>query len=327
MGISAGGGTYRIDVDGVSASAAGFECNPSELLRKLDRLQEHMQVFQREMAHYFWSEPYGALGKIEGNEGWYVFRTKVRRQPPIRLGILLGECVGQLRSVLDHFIWQIAVWHCRPKGPPERLGFPIKTNGGKRRYAINKLRGYIPDDWLAVVEALQPQDRGDSPLAVIEGFWNQDKHQTVIPIAMTGTTGFLGLQYRPNPDSGQILNSRERAGVRLEDGTELCRVKILPQGSNPRVDVYFCTALLVEVQGGQSLMTTLDLGLWVAENLVRCLIATLPGGESALQSNDRNRALRGFFNHYTTVVTSYDSEAEAALAGVPVIGTRLRVME
>jgi hypothetical protein len=104
--------------------------------------------------------------------------------PPTRWSLIVGDCVHNLRSALDHLVYQLVI--ASGVTPKERnnLQFPIcfkpsqwETNGG------SKLLGMKPE-WQRAVENLQPHKRrneptiaGQHPLEVIATLDNTDKHR------------------------------------------------------------------------------------------------------------------------------------------------------
>jgi hypothetical protein len=294
----------------VTASAVGPELRMDGCVEKLRRAQEHSNALQDELWGFFDSDPYRTLGQIEGDAGWYVFRVQVRRQPPVRIGVVLGDYIHQLRSSLDHFLWQLACWHLG-KRPRSHLMFPIKTSMREIDRSIGHLVGKVPDDWLAVIKALQPHDAPDHPLALLEHFWNRDKHQTVIPRPVSEMSALGAIEFHANADAGPILDRRPRFGVRLEDGAEIARVKIKPAGPDPRVDMYGLTSVLVQVEG---IPIIFDLSM--ASFIIRGIVGLFTSGQPAFDSDPTQ-------SHHT-VITSLESDDAARALGFHIPDASMR---
>lgn len=229
-------------------------------IEKLRRAHEHLADLDQKLRMFFNSDPYRALGKVEGEHGWYVFRAEPLRQPPLRIGVLTGEVVHQVRSIFDNLVWALACWHMHPKSPPSRLGFPIKTSpGGAGRRATDRLAKYIPDDWSDLIEAMQPYGAHDHPLAILDRLWNRDKHQVLIPMPVTQAMSLGTGQQRPYRDIAAVTERRTRVGVRLVEGAELVRTRIEASGPNPHMDMYMLTAVEVPGEGGIDLVHELFL--------------------------------------------------------------------
>jgi hypothetical protein len=130
-------------------------------------------------------------------EGWNVLRM----QPitlPLRWAVIMGEIVHDLRSALDHLIWQLVLTNKLVPGRANQ--FPIFSAGSALGWAkkdwtqrkaswARALQGVHPDD-VALIKAIQPYKRRHRlrfvPLEVLASFSNTDKHQ--IPLATATIT-------------------------------------------------------------------------------------------------------------------------------------------
>lgn len=278
-------------------------------MAKLARAQEHLEALDAELVKFFDSNPYGALGEIEGEDGWYVFRVKTRRQPPPRIGVLLGEYVHQVRSAFDHFAWALAELHTRGT-PPSVIGFPIETSRTNfQKKARHRLDGHISPGWFAVIEAMQPYDAHDHALAILERLWNRDKHQTIIPLPVTETMTLGHTEIRPESDAITITERRPRSGVRLEDKAELARVKIATTIQQPHVDMYVCTPAKIRSESGIDLYW--DIGF--AESTLYGLLSLFPSGRTDPRAISNSALLLGQI--YETAISTLPSEIEAHRRG------------
>jgi hypothetical protein len=48
-----------------------------------------------------------ASAEEEDGTGLYMFRVHTAAEPPTRIGLLIGDCLHNLRSGLDHLVWQL----------------------------------------------------------------------------------------------------------------------------------------------------------------------------------------------------------------------------
>jgi hypothetical protein len=262
----------------VRLDASGQEPELGGCLEKLSRAQEHLHTLDSELRTFFDSDPYGAIGEIEGKESWYVFRVKTRREPPPRIGVLLGEYVHQVRSAFDHFAWALARLHYGKGDPPSLVGFPLETSRTNfQKKAQHRLRGHIDPGWVAIIEAMQPYGANDHPLAILERFWNRDKHQLLIPVPVSETLHLGHMQCKAYADSCTITERRPTTGVSLEDHAELGRVKVQATGSNPCVDMYVLTPAKIRSQGGIGFFWDII----PAEFTLRVVMSVFPAGAAA----------------------------------------------
>ena len=115
--------------------------------------------------------------------------------PPLILGILAGEILYQLRSSLDHIVYQLLILNGVSGKALEKSEFPIcedSTRYENKGYSkIQNLTPYM----LRVIEMIQPYNdlRGcaikDHPLVVLHSMNNIDKHRIMLtPIVETTST-------------------------------------------------------------------------------------------------------------------------------------------
>jgi hypothetical protein len=246
---------------------------------KLDRAHGHFEELRDRLIDFFNAHPYRSLGKLEGNTGWYVFRLAATRQPSPEVGVVLGECVHQLRSTLDHFAWALASYYPPHRRPRENFGWPIETSS--RKYANQVCRkhlaDFIPADWLAFIECSQPYNRqpqspATASLAILDRYWNTDKHQIVIPLGI-GDPIRPATLFEPVADVEAFGEIRDRARVRLEHGAEITRVRITPNGTHPEVRMDALLGIHVEEQG-RGLLEALS----EAATFIDCLVASFESG-------------------------------------------------
>lgn len=155
-------------------------------IEKFNRSKEHFDLLGSEMDAFFNSEPrpYGSLGEFDANAGEWVERFQVIEPPPLRLGAIFGDCVHNLRSSLDHLMWQVTLLD---GGVPDRnTQFPVarRARAQFEEMADRRIPGLSPKH-RAMVEQVQPYhastERGTHFLALLTDLDNVDKHQIVTP--------------------------------------------------------------------------------------------------------------------------------------------------
>ena len=170
---------------------------------------------------------------------------------PIEWSVRLGEILYNLRSALDHLVWQLVLANGQKPGPHN--AFPIVNNrcDWQGTTSNNKLKGVTPRV-KAMVEHLQPYTGGINLPFNVAGFWtlhslcNIDKHRHLI-FAIVGSSGLLdpiifGHNQPPldRPSSRPPLQGQGRLG-KIEKGQVMLRlndagVEIEP---NFQIDIRF----------------------------------------------------------------------------------------
>jgi hypothetical protein len=97
--------------------------------------------------------------------------------PPVRLSVLLGECIHNMRSAVDNLVCGL-VRTTKPRSKCSGLAFPMLKDANEwDRKTDQKVKG-VPDAAIATIKQLQPQPGSvhSSPLTILNKLSNLDKH-------------------------------------------------------------------------------------------------------------------------------------------------------
>jgi hypothetical protein len=107
-------------------------------------------------------------------------------EPPLdpRLALVLGDCIHNIRSSLDHLVAQLALLNNATSVAIEKTAFPICLSPNDFKNAtVRKVAPYISGDALREIEKLQPYSAGDGVqniLWVLSQLDIIDKHRLLI---------------------------------------------------------------------------------------------------------------------------------------------------
>ena len=217
---------------------------------KLNRAQEHIHELQQVLIDFIATKPYRINYKLNSDQTFYECRVYYDgRTPPSQIGILIGEIVYQLRSVLDHIIFELSVPQIRQIVDREAQiratvvpQFPILTKRNERE--LSKRLKFVDKLVWDAVERYQPYDRTYSsdptkhPLSLLQRLSNADKHRVI-------ATTVGGIRLAP---SEKLANGVEmERGRNVDDGEVIARVPahLDPKqhfGPNLIVDILFDNA-------------------------------------------------------------------------------------
>lgn len=207
---------------------------------KLRRAKEHFGTLESEIKDWGKQQTYTRKFHIRRDGPWYVVTADPFPIPDIRLCVIAGDVLFNVRSALDHLVWQLVLRDGNE--PAENNQFPIcdepeifssEIKGRKR------LDGIVVDgDAWAIIVGAQPYPGSPfSPnLTVLRRLSNMDKHRTLfaqLPIASAqNIAGAIG--WSPNA----ILLEQRFSGssLSLEQVTELVRYRFTDQ-PDPNVHV------------------------------------------------------------------------------------------
>lgn len=218
-------------------------------LAKLDRAHEHLRVLDAETATFYGGrpgegQPYKIRSEYRVDSRQYVFTVEILREPPLLLGLLLGDYVHNLRAALDHLVCQLAR---AAGGTCDTTQFPIfsaEPNFVKKAGTL--LKGIDPSH-RAIIEKLQPYhtgkaDRESHFLSVIAWLDNTDKHRVIHPafgyLHPPEIGGAKGLRWVPNHDAGSVVTHLVANGRRIERDTDIVYLTLDLVGPKPHVDMY-----------------------------------------------------------------------------------------
>jgi hypothetical protein len=214
---------------------------------KVRRAREHLDALYAEIGAFIESEPHEIVSEFDAETLTRTFALRVLKEPDeTAWAVLLGDFVHNLRSALDHLIWQLVLLNSAKPGDQNQ--FPICSHGttywcakkdGSPSVRDRMLRG-MADRHRTVIDGVQPYRRGHDapkdPLALLNWLSNVDKHRVLHPT-------FLAV-IEPNPDD-YVVEGDDTAGVAefefnsgpLKDGAEVLRVRVRSENPNAKVHV------------------------------------------------------------------------------------------
>ncbi len=172
---------------------------------KLDRAFEHGHALRQEIQSLVHNEFYDTYQvprpKPEANGVlWLDGYLQVLKEPPLKLGIIAGDCAHNLRGSLDHLVYQIAILDSpKPKAKPQGTFFPIARNDREYRVAKSdkvpclrdRALAGISEEHRALLDAEQPYAPSappgpleGHPLLALSSFSNTDKHRVIHAAAL-----------------------------------------------------------------------------------------------------------------------------------------------
>lgn len=155
-------------------------------VEKFNRAKEQFDALRAEMNAFFdhVPSPHSSVGAFDTGRWEWVERFQVHEAPPLRFGVILGDCIHNLRCALDHTIWQVT---SLDGGAPNRgTQFPIASGSESQFEKMAKTRiGGLSPEHRELVKRVQPYHLGQNaaahPLAVLADLSNTDKHRIVNP--------------------------------------------------------------------------------------------------------------------------------------------------
>lgn len=251
-------------------------------LLKFRRGRHHGQVIQIFIQQFLNTNPYQIVPEPDPKANdRVIFRAKVREQPPLEWGPIIGDVAHNWRSTLDHIAWQLVKVRGNGK-TSNRTQFPIfdedpfippkpsdsRKLKDRRRRARDRFNGQVagmcPDD-VALIKRLQPYKRRKGPqghpLSILGRLSNWDKHNE---LALTGQT-LRGCRLRfENRHNARFQLIDVKPPGLFKDGTELARGIMIEDAPNATMDVNLKCGFDIAFEEGPPLD-----GLGVKEVLIK----------------------------------------------------------
>lgn len=205
--------------------------------KKIERAERQVEELDAEIKNFLDTEPWTFRRDVEPDY-WQVYRAVVHRHPPGDLGIIVGDIAHNLRSSLDHLVWQLVLQNRRL--PSGRNQFPILTTSrawdeiierkpappGERKLQSRKWLKGVGRKNQSLVKSVQPFWKLGAakyePLTQLQWLNNFDKHRTIH--AGYGYVGEPKLTML-SPGITLVDGISPQIDSRIEEGVEMLRVR------------------------------------------------------------------------------------------------------
>lgn len=198
---------------------------------KIGRAEEHANTFYRELKTWVDGDPYVIRRKLNADGSRHSLVVEdIKTEPTLdRWGLILGDCIHNLRSTLDNFVYALAIHETGQDPPADKkiLQFPITDKPEdfpKQLWRLKSLSAHMQ----AAIERVQPYNRRHPSLppllALLRDLDDFDKHRLLnVVIFQVGEGEF---SFRLPPGSGKpVVDFRKE---RLERGAEMVWFTVSP---------------------------------------------------------------------------------------------------
>ena len=157
---------------------------------RLERAKKHLDNFKRQEARFIHSNPYEMVTEEDTDGVNQLLRIKAKsgKEPPPELGFLAGDCIHNLRAILDNLIWKLGNLSGCSKTKLGELTFPVCKVSTAFDDWTRKFN-CLPQSTIGLIGSLQPyqpykgrNDPSMHPLWVLNRLWNEDKHRSPVLI-------------------------------------------------------------------------------------------------------------------------------------------------
>lgn len=250
-----------------------MKANLAGARNKIDRANKHFEEVNAAVEFALGAEDKANLTppyEYEPNRMELVVSTPKPRPVDPALPLAIGDCVHNLRSALDHLIFQLAVLNGKAVEAEKKISFPVcLTDDDFEGLVRKKVTPFIDGKALAAIKELQPYQTGNvhsaDALWVLSQLDIIDKHRLLVVIARhLRPTGFT-----ITTPTGDVFDQvlPETAWKAMEDGAEILRFDLSKAIKTPgKVQVQLQMAAMVSLK---------DTGLSICDGReVRSILST-----------------------------------------------------
>ena len=124
---------------------------------KLNRANYHLLELDQAINDFLEREPYSISYDRKSNGSRHIYRVHVHEEPPLAFGVIIGDCLQNMRSALDQLVWQLALRAGKRQTPSRQTAFPMCK--AREEFRSKAAAGRVADlsaDDRAKIERMQP---------------------------------------------------------------------------------------------------------------------------------------------------------------------------
>lgn len=149
---------------------------------KVERAKEHISDLETEIRSFLATNPYVIGTKRNPQTRQLIYYVVSVQDTPIRLSLITGDVLHNLRSALDHLACRLI---CVGGGTPtKQSAFPTTDTDSPQEYESNRTRKVkgMRQDAIDSIDALKPYKSGNDTLWRLHRLNNFDKHRLLITV-------------------------------------------------------------------------------------------------------------------------------------------------
>lgn len=213
---------------------------------KIARAEEHLALLDAEVRAFIEGDPQPislSIPYLDTDSGWHLVYGVVEREPPPRLGIILGDVLHNVRSALDHLVWQLVLLNGSTPNRDNAFPMAFREDGWDDAIRKGRLRG-VCKTHIETIKKVQPYHGPNGPERTYTGMLstlsNVDKHRVVhatIAVMLHPDTAPEPARFRLVRGSGDLVRQQVNYGGRIEHRAELMRALVDPLEDDTEIQV------------------------------------------------------------------------------------------
>ena len=108
---------------------------------KVERAREHLDNLDRAIKAFRATNSYVVKREFDKGQNRHLFRVHIEKSIPTAFGLIIGDAVHNLRSALDHVVWELS--RRVVDEPIRRTAFPIFLDKSRWQQEMNSSRSIV----------------------------------------------------------------------------------------------------------------------------------------------------------------------------------------
>jgi hypothetical protein len=247
---------------------------------KVERAERQIGNLLTEIGAFLRGDPYKPIRHDKGEPGGLMeWTVEVREQPSPDIGLMAGDAIHNLRSALDHVMWELL--ERNDNTPTRKTGFPIYDSPEKFKAEYPRKVQGASQAAVDLILAAKPYKGGNEPLWWLHELDVIDKHRVLLAVGSAARyDGFhLAIDHPAFPFKPHTVMPFSAAGLGrpiypLENGTKLCAMgpAMFPDGAKMHVNAEFAFDVAFGEPGlaeGEPILPTLHHLTKVTKGVIR----------------------------------------------------------
>lgn len=163
---------------------------------KIERAKQHKKELQGEIKSFFDSNPYKIGAKSDSQTRRLIYYLIKADKVPKKVALITGDLIQNLRSALDHLIYQLFIAKSKNINPARRLYFPISENLSKYNKEKGRKTEGLSRSAKDLIDKIKPYKGGNDILWQLHELNNIDKHRLLVTVGSSFGSIDIGAQMR-----------------------------------------------------------------------------------------------------------------------------------
>jgi hypothetical protein len=179
--------------------------------QKICHSKLHLEFLKSELKRYFDTVRCEVVPDANSSKDRPTFSLHMKTPIPAKLGLIVGDCLQNLRSSLDYLVWELVL--VSKNEPSKKNMFPICATSDSFQAALSghRIEGVSPEA-AKLIDDFQPYHEGEPnahSLVILDELANINKHRRVLLTEISSiSTGEMISIWKDWVSSGGVIPSK-----------------------------------------------------------------------------------------------------------------------